>query len=613
MAYFIQNIALLVIFAPLIGALITGLFCKRLNTKWIALIGCTGIFIAFASSIILFKLIILDGVPKLNTALYTWWAGDGVHFDIGIFIDRLSVLMMLAVTFIGTVVNVYSVRYMRNDEGFGRYFSYLSFFIFFMLVLVTANNFLSMFFGWEGISLSSYLLIGFWFYKESASKAGFKAFLVNRIGDAGFILGIAAVFYYFGSLNYLDVFTHIAKLNSEAAFLICLLLFSGAVAKSAQLPLHFWLPDSMEGPTPISALIHSATMVAAGVYIIIRLSPLFALNSAVQSVILLVGVTTALFIGLLALVEFDIKKIIAYSTISQLGYMMAALGVAAFTPSMSHLINHACYKTLLFLAAGSVILAMGGERDVRKMGGVKKYMPITYAAFLVGSLSMCGIPPFSGFYSKQAIIDAVRDANIFGHHYGYLCLSLGVFVTACYTFRAVFLVFFTPSRLSKEVKQFLRESPLIIWLPLVILTISAIVLGFFFHDHTLFTKRPIHDFSFWLALAGLVTAGWFYLKNTKFPEVLAKRFSWIYKILISKYWIDAISELIIVRCILILCRVIYQWIDVKFIDDFCVNGIGWLTAKIALGLRRIQSGYIYFYALIFLISITGLLCFFICQ
>src|SRR6266853_1640976 len=441
---------LLVPLAPLAGALVAGLGGRRIGragAHWVTIIG---VAISFAASCLIF-LDVLDGAV-FNGPVYTWLVSDGIRFEIGFLIDRLSALMMVVVSFVSLMVHVYTVGYMADDPGYQRFFAYTALFTFAMLMLVMANNFLQLFFGWEAVGLVSYLLIGFWYTRPTAIYASLKAFLVNRVGDFGFLIGVALVLAYFGTLDYAAVFSRapaVAGTTIEvipgAPWLlvsaICIGLFVGAMGKSAQFPLHVWLPDSMEGPTPISALIHAATMVTAGIFMVARMSPLYELSETARSVVLVIGGITALFMGLVALTQFDIKRVVAYSTLSQLGYMTAALGASAYSAAMFHLMTHAFFKALLFLAAGSVIIALHHEQDMRRMGGLKKTMPMTYWTMLIGAIASAGIPGFAGFFSKDAIIEAVRDSATPGHLFAYLCVLACVFVTATYTFRMVFMAF----------------------------------------------------------------------------------------------------------------------------------------------------------------------------
>ncbi|MGH8174645.1 MAG: NADH-quinone oxidoreductase subunit L [Steroidobacter sp.] len=448
---------LTIVLAPLIAAIVAGLAGRVIGRVGAHCITIAGVALSFGLSAWMLKLLLLDGAPTLNESVYTWLVSDGMHMEIGFLVDRLSAMMMVVVTFVSLCVHVYTIGYMHEDPGYQRFFSYISLFTFSMLMLVMSNNFLQLFFGWEAVGLVSYLLIGFWYTRPSAIFANLKAFLVNRVGDFGFVLGIAGVAYYTGSLDYATVFGQreaiavntmqiIPDLEWQAMTVICICLFIGAMGKSAQVPLHVWLPDSMEGPTPISALIHAATMVTAGIFMVARMSPLFELSETALSTVLIIGATTAFFMGLLGLVNNDIKRVIAYSTLSQLGYMTVALGASAYGAAMFHLMTHAFFKALLFLAAGSVIIAMHHEQDMRKMGGLKKYLPITYWTSLAGTLALIGFPGTSGFFSKDALIEAVHASHIPGATYAYWCVFLGVFVTALYSFRLLFMTFHGPER-----------------------------------------------------------------------------------------------------------------------------------------------------------------------
>jgi len=442
---------------PLIGALLAGLLGRVIGRVGAHTVTILSVAISCALSFHILKQIYLDGVPAFDGPVYSWLVTDSVKMDVGFLIDRLSAMMMVVVTFVSLCVHVYTIGYMSDDPGYQRFFSYISLFTFSMLMLVMSNNFMQLFFGWEAVGVVSYLLIGFWYTKPSAIFANFKAFVVNRVGDFGFVLGIAGVFYFTNSINYADAFAAAPKIagamlpltsntSVHAMTLICICLFIGAMGKSAQVPLHVWLPDSMEGPTPISALIHAATMVTAGIFMVSRMSPLFEQSDAALSFVLVIGATTAFFMGLLGIVNNDIKRVIAYSTLSQLGYMVTALGVSAYSAGMFHLMTHAFFKALLFLAAGSVIIGMHHEQDMRKMGGLAKYMPITAITSWIGSLALIGTPFFSGFYSKDTIIEAVGESHRWGHTYAYWCVLGGVFVTALYSFRLVFMTFHGPER-----------------------------------------------------------------------------------------------------------------------------------------------------------------------
>ena len=477
------ELSLIALTSPLIGGLLSGFFGSTLGKWFTNGVTILSVLISFLIACLILFEINSDPSLIINQDIYTWLSVGNFHFTAGILIDHLTVSMMAVVTFVSLVVHIYTIGYMRQDPGYHRFFSYISLFTFAMLTLVISNNFLQLFFAWEAVGVMSYLLIGFWYTKESAIKANFKAFIVNRVGDMGFLLGIALIFSVIGSLDYQTVFTSSAILLEKdiviasnttisALTLACLLLFIGAMGKSAQMPLHVWLPDSMEGPTPISALIHAATMVTAGVYMIARMSPLFELSSTALSVVLIIGATTALLTGLLGIVEFDIKRIIAYSTLSQLGYMVVAAGVSAYSASIFHLMTHAFFKALLFLAAGSVIIALHHEQDIRKMGGLRRLMPYTYVAALIGSLSLIGFPGFSGFFSKDALIEAVAHSDAIGAEFAYFAVMIGVFVTALYTFRLLFRVFH--GQLSFQGGK-IKESPMVIIIPLVLLSIPSII------------------------------------------------------------------------------------------------------------------------------------------
>ena len=564
----------------------------------------------------------------------------GFNFKAGILIDNLTVSMMVVVTFISLMVHIYSIGYMRDDPGYHRFFCYISLFTFAMLLLVISNNLLQLFFGWEGVGLMSYLLIGFWYKKESAIKANFKAFIINRVGDMGLILGIAVIFSVIGSLDYQMIFdsstelvnTKITIINDYSVSgitLACLLLFIGAMGKSAQMPLHVWLPDSMEGPTPISALIHAATMVTAGVYMVARMSPLFELSSMALSVVLIVGATTAICSGLLGIVQFDIKRIIAYSTISQLGYMIVAAGVSAYSASIFHLMTHAFFKSLLFLAAGSVIIALHHEQDIRKMGGLRQYMPITYIATLIGSLSLIGFPGFAGFFSKDALIEAVAHSSNLGSEFAYYCVLIGVFITALYTFRFLFVVFHGDSRYKGDNQ--IKESSWVILIPLILLSIPSIIIawptlgilvfGDFFSNaiqqipsYELFGYKYqsplnflIHAFSgpvIYLSLIGIITAWVCYIKMPHFPEKISNKFAIIYKVLVNKYYFDYFYEKVVAKNTAKLGLVFWNFGDIKIIDDFLVNGTAIRIQKLSTISKKLQSGYIYHYALMMVIGLS---------
>jgi NADH-quinone oxidoreductase subunit L len=650
----ILQCCLIVILAPLVGSIVAGFFRKQIGKVGAHSVTIAGVGLSLLFSIYVATLILSGSAPILDANLYTWADGGGLFpydFHIGFLIDPLTVVMMVIVSFVSLLVHIYSIGYMADDDGYQRFFSYISLFTFMMLMLVTANNFLQLFFGWEGVGLVSYLLIGFWYKKESALEGSFKAFLVNRVGDFGFILGIGLVLAYAGSLHYETVFRSAQTLANESITLfsghdwslvtvICLLLFIGAMGKSAQVPLHVWLPESMEGPTPISALIHAATMVTAGVFMIARISPLIEFSPTALSVVLVIGATGALFTGILAIVMNDIKRVIAYSTLSQLGYMIAAMGASAFSAGMFHLLTHACFKALLFLAAGSVIIGMHHEQDMRKMGGLWKKMPITYVTFLIGGLALCAIPPFAGFFSKDTIIEVVGLSKIPGSQYAYYCVALGAMVTALYTFRALFMTFHGKPRMDKKTFDHVQESPWVVWLPLVVLAIPSVVLGYILYMPILFDEpsllsesifvlpkynvlaeigeeviSPLHSvlesvFSpvFWLTIFGVFVTWICYIVFPSIPAVLAKRFSWIYRILMDKYGFDSFYNLVFVRGTKGVGRFFYGFGDKCIIDGLIVNGTANTVKRLALRGRTFQNGYLYHYITVMVIGLFGFLC-----
>ncbi|MGD8642299.1 MAG: NADH-quinone oxidoreductase subunit L, partial [Gammaproteobacteria bacterium] len=484
-----EQIYLAIVLAPLFGSIIAGLFGRQIGRAGAHWITNISVAISFVLSIVVFKYLVIDGGETFNGAVYTWMVSDGVNFEVGFLVDRLTAMMLLVVTFVSFMVHIYTIGYMSDDPGYQRFFSYISLFTFSMLMLVMSNNFMQLFFGWEAVGLVSYLLIGFWYKRETAIYANLKAFLVNRVGDFGFILGIAAVLMYFNSMDYAEVFTAAPAMSNltmeifpgtewSVMTVICILLFIGAMGKSAQVPLHVWLPDSMEGPTPISALIHAATMVTAGIFMVARMSPLFELSETALSVVLVIGAITALFMGFLGIVANDIKRVIAYSTLSQLGYMTVALGASAYAAGIFHLMTHAAFKALLFLGAGSVIIALHHEQDIRKMGGLRKYMPVTYVCMFIGSLALIGFPGLAGFFSKDSIIQSVGASGIAGSGFAYFCVLIGVFVTAFYSFRMFFLVFHTKERMDEHTRSHVHESPLVVTVPLILLAIPSVIAGY---------------------------------------------------------------------------------------------------------------------------------------
>ena len=641
-----HELCLLIVLAPLGAAVVAGLagrYVGRPGSHWL----CTGgVAVSFAASAWILKQM-LDGTPVLNEAVYTWAVSDGIRMEIGFLIDKLTALMMTVVSFVSLVVHVYTIGYMKDDPGYQRFFAYISLFTFSMLMLVMSNNFLQLFFGWEAVGLVSYLLIGFWYKRPSAIFANLKAFLVNRIGDFGFIMGIAAVVYYTGSLDYKEVFERAPGMlgleifltpgeSSKPITLICVSLFIGAMGKSAQVPLHVWLPDSMEGPTPISALIHAATMVTAGIFMVARMSPLFELSKDALYFMVVIGATTALFMGFLGVVSNDIKRVIAYSTLSQLGYMTAALGAGAYGAGIFHLMTHAFFKALLFLAAGSVIIAMHHEQDMRRMGGLRRYMPITYVTCLIGSLALIGFPGLSGFFSKDIIIDAVKYSSIEGTDYAYWCVLLGVFVTALYSFRLIFMTFHGRERMDEHTREHLHESPWVVTLPLIALAIPSVFIGwltvgpvvfsdFFagsisqgahipasiigedFHGPAEFLAHAFASPALYLAFAGVVTAWYLYLKRPDLPVVISKRYARLYRLLVNKYYFDWFNENVVAVAMRSLGTGLWKRGDEAAIDGVLVNGTARAIGAIAALVRHVQTGYLYHYAFAMIIGLALLL------
>jgi NADH-quinone oxidoreductase subunit L len=569
---------------------------------------------------------VLNG-NTFNGSVYTWATSGGLRFEIGFLVDRLTVLMMVVVTFVSLMVHVYTIGYMAEDPGYQRFFAYISLFTFSMLMLVMANNFLQLFFGWEAVGVVSYLLIGFWYTRESAVYANLKAFLVNRVGDFGFILGIGLVLAQFGTLDYASVF-NLATTNPGQITLICILLFVGAMGKSAQFPLHVWLPDSMEGPTPISALIHAATMVTAGIFMVARMSPLYELSETARSVVLVIGAITALSMGLVALTQFDIKRVVAFSTLSQLGYMTAALGASAYSAGIFHLMTHAFFKAVLFLAAGSVIIALHHEQDMRRMGGLRKYMPWTYWTLLIGAISSAGIPGFAGFFSKDAIIEAVHASSTPGHAFAYLCLLACVFVTATYTFRLVFMAFHGEERFDKSHPP--HESPLVVTVPLVLLAIPSVCAGWLigrvvfgdyfagilpvlkieYHGLWAFMAHGVMAPPFWFAVAGIATAWYLYMKRTDLPKKVAIAFGPLYALVERKYGFDELYSWLFAGGARAIGKGFWKGGDQTVIDGLLVNGSARVTGWFASVVRLLQSGLVNQYAVSMLIGIVILAVFF---
>ncbi len=667
-----QNLYLLVPLAPLAGAIIAGLFGKLIGRTWSHRITIALVAVSFFTSLAIFNDVLAGNT--FNGPVYNWLTSGDTSFQVGFLIDALTVTMMLVVTSVSLMVHIYTIGYMSEDPGYQRFFSYISLFTFSMLMLVMSNNFMQLFFGWEAVGLVSYLLIGFWYDRPTAIYANLKAFLVNRVGDFGFLLGIGLVLMVFGTLDYQSVFNMAAEHANDIAPIpgmtvslmtaICILLFIGAMGKSAQFPLHVWLPDSMEGPTPISALIHAATMVTAGIFMVSRMSPLFELSETALSFVMVIGAITALFMGFLGIIQNDIKRVIAYSTLSQLGYMTVALGASAYSVAIFHLMTHAFFKALLFLGAGSVIMAMHHDQDIRNMGGLRKYMPITWITGLIGSLALIGTPFFSGFYSKESIIEAAHLSNIPGSGFAYFSVMAGVFVTAFYSFRMYFLVFHGEERFGKghhdhqgdhddeEVShdhhhglapgQKPHETPWVVTLPLILLAIPSVVIGYFAYDpmlhgsffndaifvaernvaaemgeiihHELIDESAftiaLHAFTtlpFWLALAGVASSAFFYLKRPDIPAAIQKRFQFIYTLLDNKYYFDKFNDWFFAGGARGVSQLLWRFGDVKLIDGLLVNGTAKLVGKISGLVRHLQSGYIYHYAFSMIIGVFVLL------
>ncbi|BCM07021.1 NADH-quinone oxidoreductase subunit L [Ralstonia nicotianae] len=674
------NLLLAIPLAPLAGAAIAGLFGTKFFGEKIGRaashsVTILGVAIAFIlSALVLFDVM---GGAGYNGTVYEWMAVGSLKMEVGFLIDSLTAMMMCVVTFVSLMVHIYTIGYMQEDPGYNRFFAYISLFTFSMLMLVMSNNFLQLFFGWEAVGLVSYLLIGFWFKRPTAIYANMKAFLVNRVGDFGFVLGIGLLLAYAGSLSYADVFAAREKLavigfpgtDWQMLTVACICLFIGAMGKSAQFPLHVWLPDSMEGPTPISALIHAATMVTAGIFMVARMSPLFELSDTALSVVLVIGAITALFMGFLGIIQTDIKRVVAYSTLSQLGYMTVALGASAYQVAVFHLMTHAFFKALLFLGAGSVIIGMHHDQDMRNMGGLRKYMPITWLTSLVGSLALIGTPFFSGFYSKDSIIEAVRESHLPGAGFAYWAVLAGVFVTAFYSFRMYFLVFHGEERFGKEDShhegnhvdeeetadhhhglapgQKPHESPWVVTVPLVLLAIPSVVVGamaiqpmlfgeFFKHgvvftdvifnaEHHEAMKVLAEDFNGWVGMAlhgftsapfillvsGVVLSWFFYLKRPDIPAAIAKRFSGLHTLLDNKYYMDKINEIVFANGAVKFGRGLWKGGDQGVIDGVVVNGSARLVGWFASVVRLLQSGYIYDYAFAMIVGTVLLLTYFV--
>jgi NADH-quinone oxidoreductase subunit L len=637
---------LLVPLAPLAGAIVAGLFGRQIGRAGAHWVTIAGVAVAFAASCVVFRGA-LDGA-QFNGSVYTWLVSGGTRFEIGFLIDRLSALMMVVVTFVSLMVHVYTVGYMADDPGYQRFFAYIALFTFSMLMLVMANNFLQLFFGWEAVGLVSYLLIGFWYTRPTAIYANLKAFLVNRVGDFGFLLAVALVLAHFGTLDYASVFSRapaaarttielIPGLHWLLLSAICIGLFIGAMGKSAQFPLHVWLPDSMEGPTPISALIHAATMVTAGIFMVARMSPLFELSDAARSMVLVIGGITAFFMALIAMVQYDIKRVVAYSTLSQLGYMTVALGASAYSVAIFHLMTHAFFKAVLFLGAGSVIIALHHEQDMRKMGGLAQYMPVTYLTVLIGALANAGFPPFAGFFSKDSIIEAAHLSHTFGAGFAWLMVLAGVFVGGFYSFRLVFYAFHGKERFETGHDHHApHESPLVVTVPLVLLAIPSVVSGWvigdvafggyfggsiFVSDAHPGVKEMAEEFRgivpmvvhglaslpFWLALAGAATAWVLYIARPELAAVVRARAGVLATVLEEKYYFDRFNDWFFAGGARKLGTALWRWGDVTVIDGLMVNGSARLIRWFAGVVRWIQSGLIYHYAFFMIIGVVALL------
>ena len=646
------NYYLAIVLAPLGAAIVTGLFGRQIGRSAAHWLTILAVGLSCALSAVVLKEMFWGGAGAENINVYTWAVTDGLRMEIGFLVDRLTALMMVVVTFVSLMVHVYTVGYMHDDPGYQRFFSYISLFTFSMLMLVMSNNFLQLFFGWEAVGLVSYLLIGFWFKRESAIQANLKAFLVNRVGDFGFILGIAGIVALTGSLDYATVFADADNIAAQnivvitgmpwnAMTVICILLFIGAMGKSAQAPLHVWLPDSMEGPTPISALIHAATMVTAGIFMVARMSPLFELSETALAVVIIIGAITAFFTGLLGIVQNDIKRVIAYSTLSQLGYMTVALGASAYSAAIFHLMTHAFFKSLLFLAAGSVIIAMHHEQDIRKMGGLRKYLPITYWTALIGTLALIGFPGSSGFFSKDLLIEAIKESHWHGqgaiYWISYLSVLLGVFVTALYSFRLFFLVFHGDERMDAETRSHLHETSWVITVPLILLAIPSAMIGWFTVKDVLFANYfgesivvlPAHDVLahigesfhgslallqhawqtpvFWLAAAGAFTAWFLYLKRPDIPVAIKSKLSGLYTLLDRKYYFDDLYIKGFASWGRSFGSFLWEKGDVLVIDGILVDGTARTVGKLAGVMRQLQTGYLYTYAFAMIIGLTMLL------
>lgn len=643
----IKTILLLIPLLPLAGSMIAGLLRNRIGragAHWVTILAVAG---SFALSVHVAIQVFTTDWQVLDYTVYKWAVLDGVSLEIGFLIDSLTALMMVVVTFVSFMVHVYTVGYMHDDPGYQRFFAYINLFTFAMLMLVMANNFLQLFFGWEAVGLVSYLLIGFWFRKESAVRANLKAFLVNRGGDFGLLLGVAAVLMYMGSLDYSEVFAAAPAVAGETISVlggmewsvmtfICICLFIGAMGKSAQVPLHVWLPDSMEGPTPISALIHAATMVTAGIFMVARLSPLYELSGTALSFIMIIGAITALFMGLVGIVQNDIKRVVAYSTLSQLGYMTVALGASAYSVAIFHLMTHAFFKALLFLGAGSVIIALHHKQDMREMGGLSRIMPITAVTTWIGSLALIGFPFTAGFFSKDLIIESTRLADRAGAGFATFAVYAGVVITALYTFRMLYLTFHGRSRADAETLSHAHESPWVVTVPLVLLAIPSLVIGWLtvepllfggaladairvspehdplvhigehFHGATAFALHGFVTPVFWLAMLGVAIATWIYLFQPSIAATLKSRLHGVWTVLDRKYGFDEFYQRVVAGGGLALAGLLSRRGDRMLIDGWIVHGSARLVSVVSNRLRLVQTGYLYHYAFAMIIGLVAL-------
>ncbi len=639
-----EKIYLIIALAPLVGAIFAGFLGSLLGKMATNVVTILGVLVSTILSLYVFNHHVLEGGDVFNENIYTWMQIGNLNISVGFLIDNLTAVMLVIVSFVSLMVHIYTIGYMHDDTGYTKFFSYISLFTFSMFILVMSNNFMQLFFGWEAVGLVSYLLIGFWHHKESAVEANFKAFLVNRVGDFGFLLGIALVLMYFGSLDYVEVFASLSNVvgvtmldGASVITVICILLFIGAMGKSAQVPLHVWLPGSMEGPTPISALIHAATMVTAGIFMVSRMSPMFELSEAALMVVMVVGAITALFMGLLGIVQNDIKKVVAYSTLSQLGYMTVALGVSAYSAAIFHLMTHAFFKALLFLAAGSVIVALHHQQDIRKMGGLRKKMPITYWTALIGTLALIGFPGFSGFYSKDMIIEAVHFSSLPFADWVYVGVIAGVFITAFYSLRMFFLVFHGESRMDEHTQSHVKESSMSIALPLIALAIPSLAIGYFtinpmlfngwlddaitvaanhtsmaslkqeFHGAAGMIPHALQTLPFWMMVAGIASAWVLTLYKTQWATWIQTKFHRTNYVLESLYGFDRFNDIVFVKGVKNLGNFLWKVSDSGLIDKMVVNGSARFVGFIGSVVRPIQTGYVYHYAFFMIVSLLIIL------